>query len=67
MAGKPCLIGLYEKCRIYDNIKDLIKQEKAPEWGTPEWMKVYCAMCLKAVYAQAHLKRADEVKVVNTL
>ena len=63
---KPCLFKLYEECRIVKLASKALQKENI-EYGDKEFVKTYCSMCIKAIYAQAHLKRAEEMKIVNTL
>jgi len=36
-------------------------------WGSEDWVKVHCAMCVKALYAKAKWKSVKAYSVVNTL
>jgi len=63
-----CLFPLREECKV---AKRLIEQagDKVDigKWGTDEWVKIYCAMCVKALYAKAKFKAVSKYSVVNTL
>lgn len=63
---KGCLFGLYPKCHVWEMAGKTI-QKAGIEWGSEKYVKVYCAMCIKAIYAKAHLEKAENIKVVNTL
>ena len=62
--SRPCLLKLHDYCHVYELVKGV---DDVPEWGSREWVKTYCAMCIKAIYARAHLEKAESMKVVNTL
>lgn len=64
--SKPCLFGLYDECRIIKYASSALKKEGI-EYGDKEFVKIYCGLCIKAVYARAHLEKAENIKVVNTL
>jgi len=42
-------------------------KEITSKWGTDEWIKIYCAMCVKSLYAKAKFKAVSKYSVVNTL
>lgn len=63
---RPCLFKLHETCQVWQLIGQQL-EEQGITWGSPEFVKIYCAMCVKAIYARAHLERAQSMKVVNTL
>ena len=63
---RPCLFGLYSECRVIKLAKKALEKEGI-EYGNKEFVKIYCGMCVKAMYAKAHLERAQSIKVVNTL
>jgi len=37
------------------------------KWGKEDWVKLHCAMCIKAMYARAKWKSVKGYSVVNTL
>lgn len=59
---KMCIFNLRRYCRVIEYIND----PKA-RWGSADWVKVYCAMCVKATYARAKFKMVNRYSVVNTL
>ena len=69
MKSKPCLFNLHSYCIVYnklekeDNpeIKDMLNK-----FGTREWVTLYCAYCIKSLYAKAK-ERSSKYSVVNTL
>ena len=54
-----CPFGLRRKCPFGFNSKKLLEDR--------ELVRVYCAMCVKSLYAKAKLKCAKRYVVVNTL
>ena len=65
-----CLFGLYKECRIISIIcsNEGLKErciEVTTEYGSEKFIKTYCAMCIKSVYAKA--KKHIKMTVVNTL
>jgi hypothetical protein len=63
-----CLCNLYKNCRVIDILMNVDKEkfsEAVALYGKPEFLRVYCSFCIKALYA----KRFKIVKysVVNTL
>jgi hypothetical protein len=63
-----CLFKLYRVCNIINVLcQDQHQQscDKAKEFGSEKFVKLYCAMCIKSLYA----KRFKLIKysVVNTL
>ena len=61
MRGKKCPFLLFDKCVVFDDAKD------KSEFLSKDWVRTYCSMCVKSIYARAKLLRETEVKVVNTL
>ena len=64
---RKCLFRLYDTCSVWELVGKQIEDEEGVKWGSERFVKVYCAMCMKAAYAKAHLERAQSIKVVNTL
>lgn len=62
---KPCLFNLHDECIVWKYTGKTI--EKTMTWGDERFVKLYCSLCIKSVYAKAHLQRAEALKVVNTL
>jgi hypothetical protein len=65
-----CLFGLHGECRVVKVIceNDAFKQrciELTAEYGSEKFIKTYCSMCIKSVYAKA--KKHIRMTVVNTL
>lgn len=50
--SKKCIFGLYEYCIVLNNLGCERK-----EWGTKEWVRIYCSMCIKTVYAKAKIEK----------
>ena len=46
-----CLFKLYRECHVLS----LLEQSKSvkPEYGSTEFIKTYCSMCIKSKYARA--------------
>jgi len=65
-----CLFPIRRECkvieRLYEQMGDKAK-EITSKWGTDEWIKIYCAMCVKSLYAKAKFKAVSKYSVVNTL
>lgn len=61
-----CIFRLHERCLVWEVVGEKLREEGI-EFGSKEFVKVYCGLCIKAVYAKAHLSRAENIKVVNTL
>lgn len=66
-----CLFSLHRKCVVLEKLLEQLPEDKAKEllqkWGTDEWVKLYCAMCVKSLYAKAKFKAVNRYSVVNTL
>jgi len=67
-----CLFNLYKECRViktlaYSETQEAVlrAQELAREFGSEKFIKVYCSMCIKSVYAKS--KKQVRLSVVNTL
>ena len=63
---RPCLFNLHPYCIVYETLVKYHRDQKKlfdDKWGSPEWVKIYCAMCMKAAYAKAK----NSIRVVNTL
>jgi hypothetical protein len=61
-----CLFKLYRACNIINTLcQDQQSCDKAKDFGSEKFVKLYCAMCIKSLYA----KRFKLIKysVVNTL
>ena len=71
--AKPCIIGLYDRCRVYEFLRNKYEKlgmgqklvELEAKFGEVEWLKTYCSMCVKAAYAKS--KKDIKYTVVNTL
>jgi hypothetical protein len=57
---KKCLFNLYKQCRIIS-----LYQEVANMYGKVEFVRNYCAFCIKALYARRF--KIVKYSVVNTL
>ena len=67
-----CLFSIHRKCVVLEKLLESLKDEKQKQellqkWGTDEWVKLYCAMCVKSLYAKAKFKAVNRYSVVNTL
>ena len=63
-----CLYILRRECIVFKRLLDKEEYEKLLEdWGSPDWVKLHCAMCVKAMYAKAKFKAVNRYSVVNTL
>jgi len=62
---KPCLYGLHSYCVVERMLRD--NKIETKNWGSEDWVKVHCAMCVKALYAKAKWKSVKAYSVVNTL
>ena len=56
-----CLFDLHKYCIV------LSKIETKHYYGTDEFIKLYCSMCVKSVYAKAKARISKRFVVVNTL
>jgi len=63
-----CVLSLHEKCIVVENIckenEDVCKELKGI-YGKKDFLREYCAMCIKSIYASRFLR--PKVTVVNTL
>lgn len=57
-----CLFRLRKQCVI---VKDITTVKY--EFGSPEFIHLYCSMCVKSVYAKAKIRQINKFSVVNTL
>jgi len=67
---KPCLYALHNYCIVFNNLLKsgkFKKEELGKKWGTEDWIKLHCAMCVKSMYARAKWKTVKGYSVVNTL
>lgn len=62
--GKPCLYGLHKYCIVEKHLRE---NGIDSNWGTEEWIKLHCSMCIKATYAKAKIRLVKGYSVVNTL
>jgi len=67
-----CLYALRMKCTVLEKLlenKDSgeERRELLEKWGTDEWVKLHCAMCVKSLYAKSRFKAVNRYSVVNTL
>jgi hypothetical protein len=65
-----CLFTLHRECRVVSIIcsNDAFKDrciDLTSKYATEVFIKVYCAMCVKSIYAKA--KKHIRMTVVNTL
>jgi len=58
---KPCIFNLHTYCLVADKI------ELEVRYGSIDFIKVYCGMCVKSMYAKAKHKLVNKFSVVNTL
>jgi len=62
---KPCIYGLHQYCIVHSN---LAKERKdVSNWGSTDWIKLHCSLCIKATYAKSRLINVKGFSVVNTL
>jgi hypothetical protein len=56
-----CILRLYRSCKIHE----VVKEQEKEKFASVEWLKTYCSLCIKALYA----KRFKRIKysVVVTL
>jgi len=65
---KPCIYGLHSYCIVFHHLlKKFPKGELEQKWGTEDWIKLHCAMCVKAMYARSKWRTVKGYSVVNTL
>jgi len=62
---KPCIYGLHKYCIVYKHLKE--NNIDVSNWGSTDWIRLHCAMCVKAVYAKAKKRLVSKYTVVNTL
>jgi len=56
-----CLFDLHKYCIVLSRV------ETKHFYGTDEFIKLYCSMCVKSVYAKAKARISKRFVVVNTL
>jgi len=61
MSDYKCLFDLHKYCIV------LSKIETKHMYGEDEFIRIYCSMCVKSVYAKAKLRISKRFTVVNTL
>jgi len=62
-----CLFGLRNRCRVIELIVTTSSNVSLPPYGSIDFVKNYCATCIKSFYARAKMKKSKEMIVVNTL
>jgi len=65
MSKKPCLYGLHSYCIVERHLRE--QSIDTSNWGSEEWIKLHCSMCIKATYAKAKIRLVKGYSVVNTL
>jgi len=63
-----CLVNLYKNCRVIDILLNTDKEkfnEAVTLYGKPDFLRNYCAFCIKALYARRF--KIVKYSVVNTL
>jgi len=48
-------------------MKKYSKDELEEKWGSEDWIKLHCSMCVKVTYAKSKWKLVKGYSVVNTL
>ncbi|RLC36230.1 hypothetical protein DRH29_05005 [candidate division Kazan bacterium] len=64
-SRKPCLYALHSYCIVFSNLQK--EGKEVDNWGSEDWIKLHCSMCVKAVYARAKARMVKGFSVVNTL
>jgi len=62
---KPCIYGLHSYCIVEEYLKK--NNKDTSNWGSEDWIKLNCSMCIKATYAKAKMRLVKGYSVVNTL
>jgi len=62
---KPCLYGLHSYCIVEKRLRDNGKDTS--NWGSIDWIKLNCSLCIKSMYAKAKIRMVSKFSVVNTL
>ena len=62
---KPCIYGLHSYCIVERHLRE--SKIDTSNWGSEEWIKLHCSMCIKATYAKAKIRLVKGYSVVNTL
>jgi len=62
---KPCIYALHKYCIVYTHLSE--SNVNSIEWGSTDWVKLHCGMCVKTTYAKAKLSLVRKFSVVNTL
>jgi len=62
---KPCIFGLHSYCIVEKHLRE--HGIDTSQWGTVDWIKLYCSMCIKAAYARTKVRSVKHYTVVNTL
>jgi hypothetical protein len=61
MSDYRCLFNLHNKCIV------LAKIQTRHYYGEDEFIRMYCSMCVKSMYARAKMRISKRYVVVNTL
>jgi len=62
---KPCIYNLHAYCIVEKHLRE--SNTNSVEWGSVDWIKLHCGMCVKTTYAKAKLSLVRKFSVVNTL
>jgi len=62
---KPCIYRLHSYCIVEKNLRE--NDKDTSNWGTVDWIKLHCSLCVKVVYARSKMKLVKGFSVVNTL
>lgn len=60
----PCIFDLHEHCIVLERLG---KKKEEVDWGDKEWVRIYCGMCVKTIYAKSRIENIKDIRVVNTL
>jgi len=58
-----CLFNLHSYCLVKERLGNKLELE----FGSVEFVKLYCGLCVKSMYAKSKFKLINRFSVVNTL
>jgi len=62
---KPCIYNLHSYCIVERHLSE--SNANSITWGSVDWVKLHCGMCVKVTYAKTKLSLVRKFSVVNTL
>jgi len=65
IGRRRCLFGLHRYCVVAERLER--SDVEIEGWGSADWIRIYCSMCIKSIYAKSKMKEHKKYIVVNTL